>query len=371
MSALEELYLVLAAIYLADCLVWVRTQSSVFTKRWRTYRRADGGALWGNAQAGLNLAWPLPPLGCVFVSEPLPLALAAEGVCNPSTRRLASWEETRRVELHGRELRLGREVLASTSSARATAQLAEELWRLASLAQAERERALDALAEQRFDAATIPARLERMRPERARLLPLANALFVYAFVALPLVIEYVGLVPTLLWTASGLLALQAATVLTFARAQARLFPGATGENRGAWLSIALSPPGAMRSADLLSRDFLADRDPLALAAVLLPREDFERCAAERLRAARHVSPPGELAPDAARVLAAARARELRALEALLRRCGLDPERLDAPPERLGEDCLAYCPRCRAQYLHSSGTCEPCSGVALRAFELPR
>lgn len=371
MSALEELYLVLAAIYLADCLVWVRTQASVFTKRWKRYRRADGGALWGNAQAGLNLGWPLPPLGCIFVAEPLPCALAPEGLCALDTRRVLDWEAARALECVGRELRVDGACWVRTSSSRSAARLWSELRRLAALEPAARARALAEFAAARFDERAIPARFERMRPERARLLPWNNALFLYAFVVLPLVVSNVGLVPTLLATASGLVLLQLAAVVSFARAASRLYPGESGENRAAWIGIALSPPGAMRSADLLSRDWLADFDPLAVAALLLPRAEFEREAALRLRRVRHDVLAQDASAAAQAVLGAWRELELRLLEAALRRAGLDPEVLDAPPQALGEDCLSYCPRCQAQYLHAEGACEPCSGVVLRRLRRGR
>ena len=281
MSPLEELYLVLAAIYLVDCLHWVRRDAQVFRARWRRFELQQGGALFGNAQAGLNLAWPLPPLGTIYICDG---AAAAEG---------------------------------------------------------------------RYDTRWIAERRAAADAARALVLPWAHAQLCLCFVLAPIAIEEIGLVPLLPWLLAALLALQVGGSIAFARAHARLWPGERGVRRGKLAALALSPPGLMRAADVLTRDLFAGRAGLAVACVLLERAAFEREAGRGLRAARHPE-PGD-------------ARELRELERFLRAQGLEPDALDAPPERLGEDCLCYCPRCQAQYVIPGGSCEGCSGLALVPF----
>ncbi len=284
MSPLEELYLVLTAIYLVDCLHWVRRDAQVFVARWKRFELQEGGALFGNAQAGLNLAWPLPPLGTIYVCE----ARRAEG---------------------------------------------------------------------RYDTRWIAERRAAADAARALVLPWAHAQLLLCFVLVPVAIEAIGLVPLLPWLLAALLAVQAGGLVAFARAHARLWPGERGPRRGQLAALALSPPGLMRAADLLTRDLFAGRAGLAVACVLLERAPFERLAGRALRAARHPA-PGD-------------SRELHELERFLRAQRLEPDALDAPPERLGEDCLCYCPRCQTQFVIEAGSCESCSGIALVPFGAAR
>jgi len=279
LSPLEELYLVLAAIYLVDCLHWVRRDTRVFRARWRRFELQQGGALFGNAEAGLNLAWPLPPLGTIYVCA-----------------------------------------------------------------------APRARAEGRYDTRWIAERRAACDAARARVLPWAHAQLLLCFVLAPIAIDRIGLVPLLPWLLAALLGVQVGGSFAFARAHARLWPGERGARRGKLVALALSPPGLMRAADVLTRDLFAGRAWLAVACVLLERAAFEREAGRELRAARH-----PLREDA------------RELEHFLRAQGLDPDALDAPPERLGADCLCYCPRCQSQFVIPAGSCEPCSGIALVPF----
>src|SRR5947199_254181 len=71
MGELESLLLVLALIYLSECLVWVR-RGALAIRNWRgrNSRIVDPGALLGNQRGGFLLANPLPPLGNAFARPP-------------------------------------------------------------------------------------------------------------------------------------------------------------------------------------------------------------------------------------------------------------------------------------------------------------
>jgi hypothetical protein len=355
LSPLEELYLVLALVYLLDCAHWVRRRASVFRARWKRFELQQGGALFGNEHAGLNLAWPLPPLGRLHVCD-APLAAHEQG-CEGEW--LLSWSEAAALRVEGRDLRAGRRVFARASSPRAAQLWYAELRALSALAPARRNGELEARRRERFDARAIAERRDEAARACAPLLPWAHAQLGVCFVGAPLAIERFGLVPVLPWLVALLLAVQLGAVVSFARAHERVWPGERAQRRVGIASIALSPPGAMRCADLLVRDLFAGREPLAVASVLLERPEFERLAGARLRAERHPVPGS-----------ASRAPELRELERFLAEQGLDPARLDAPPAPLAADCLCYCPRCQAQFVIAGGSCEACSGVALVAFGRP-
>src|SRR5262245_15496372 len=81
MGELESLLLVLALIYLSECLVWIPRGAPAFTS-WRGIRfglRSSGSWL-GNQRGSVLLSNPLPPLGTVFIVPDLPLSVALSAV---------------------------------------------------------------------------------------------------------------------------------------------------------------------------------------------------------------------------------------------------------------------------------------------------
>ena len=82
MGDLESLLLVLVALYLAECLVWLRRGTVGFVNVWglrrtRWFLRHPGGTL-ANQRGAVTFANPLPPLGTIFFGQPAPLSLSAE-----------------------------------------------------------------------------------------------------------------------------------------------------------------------------------------------------------------------------------------------------------------------------------------------------
>src|SRR5881396_3647174 len=129
MGELESLLLVLALIYLSECLVWVPRGALAFSS-WRGIRFGIRfSASWiGNQHGGLLLSNPLPPLGTVFIVPNLPLSLAPaavfaySSVClDPAGRpwqsaRHLSFDEVRNVGVDGRKLLVNDEVFFKAAS---------------------------------------------------------------------------------------------------------------------------------------------------------------------------------------------------------------------------------------------------------------
>src|SRR5436190_151195 len=119
MGDLESLLLVLAAIYLTECAVWVRRGGvAIHSYRGRTWRLWHPGALLGNAWGALFLANPLPPLGTVLLSHQFPVSFSPEGLLsftacciNPGWRPSPTanhlrYEEAQTIAVEGRSLRI-------------------------------------------------------------------------------------------------------------------------------------------------------------------------------------------------------------------------------------------------------------------------
>ncbi len=143
MGDLESLLLVLAAIYLSECVVWVRRGGVAFhSHRGKTWRFWHPGAVLGNARGAMFLANPIPPLGTVLVSHQFPVSFSPQGVIsftaaciNPGWRPAQSanhlrYEEARTIAVEGRTLRVNGGLFVKAPSpavARAQASLLRRL----------------------------------------------------------------------------------------------------------------------------------------------------------------------------------------------------------------------------------------------------
>ena len=105
MGELESLLLILALIYLSECLVWVRRGALAFAS-WRGNRFGlrPPGTWMGNQRGGLLLSNPFPPLGTVLIVPDLPLSLAPAAVFAYSSVCLdpagRPWQTARHLSFH-------------------------------------------------------------------------------------------------------------------------------------------------------------------------------------------------------------------------------------------------------------------------------
>src|SRR5262245_59492096 len=81
MGELESLLLVLALIYLSECLVWVPRGVLAFASwRGKVFGVRQSGASLGNQHGSLRLSNPFPPLGSVLLIPDYPVSLAPAAV---------------------------------------------------------------------------------------------------------------------------------------------------------------------------------------------------------------------------------------------------------------------------------------------------
>jgi hypothetical protein len=378
----QALYLLLAVVYLFECLIWVGRETVVFRAPWgRSFGILGAEGLPGTTRWGGLLAFPLPPLGTLLVTQQWPLSVSPQGALaftaqafNPGGRheqeaRLVRFEEIRTVGCEGRVVLVNGERFLAADSAALARHLAAYLGRLRRLPPPAREGAVREELARMLDAAALARRVEELRRRRCGVLLAANALFVHLFAVCPLVVAARGLSGTWAWLLAPALALQAAAVAGFFREHARLHPRDSAERWTAALSMALVPPAAIRAADHLGRSLAAGHHPLAAARVLCPREAFEEFAARVLRDLRHPLRPACPSPDpsAAAVESWHRAEALRAAEAFARRELGDGWSVPAEPARESPGSLSFCPRCFAQYTLDSGSCGDCGDLELVRF----
>jgi len=383
MSDLQLLFLVLAALYGAECLCWLRRGSVAFTT-WlgRSWSVRHPGTLAGNQSGGFILAAPLPPLGTVLIAHQIPLSLSPTGVLAfvatnvhpgwrpPQSGGFVRWENLGTVRVRGKKLLINGErflVAATPSFAR---HLGAELQRLAKLTPPEREIAVAGMLRATIDRQALAARLRDFQTRSARVRWVGNALFLYLLVIAPGLIWHFGLGRTWPGLLLGLLTLTIATAIFFGRAHRALYPAADEERFTQRLTIALAPSSALRAHDLLSRPLVECFHPLVLAKQLLPNNEFRTFARRVLLDLRHPARPcvPSETPEVIATEAYARHALRTATEEFLNQQGLAPDELGSPPTPTDAACRSFCPRCGTQFTLPHAVCGDCGGLAAEEFQ---
>ena len=426
MGDLESLLLVIAAIYLTECAVWVRRSSVAAQTGWGSqWRLRHPGVVWGNAHGAVVLANPLPPLGTVLLSHPFPVSLSPQAMLSftavcldaggrpPQAAHWLKYSEAQTISTEGKSVLVNGTDFVKASSPTAARRLAGLLRELKGLTERERAPAI-----RRALAATLNAKAARKRWEEfhggfgnpslsssrgneapissenashagdqslltsaatifrirsqaqgPRLRWLGNILFVYLFVISPALIWYFGFRLAGLWVVAGLLAQTFTIGWRFWRAHGGLYPGGSEERFVPFLTMLLAPPSAIRAHDLLARRLVENFHPLVVAEVFCPGAPLHRLARRVLLDLCFPLLPSAPSSEAAVVQPEEWFRGVLSeeCERAVERAGLKPSELTQPPARSEATHRSYCPRCDAQFVVEAGTCADCGGRALAAF----
>lgn len=382
MGDLESLLLIIAAIYLTECAVWVR-RSSVAAQQGPggQWRLRHAGVVLGNAHGAVVMANPLPPLGTLLLSHPFPVSLSPQAMLSftsvcldaggrpPQSARWLKYPEARTIGTEGSSVFVNETVFAKSPSSSAARRLAALMRELKSLSEKERAPAIRRALAATLDAKAVRKRWEEFQMRSPRLRSLGNVLFVYLFVIAPGLIWYFGLRHAWPGVVAGLLVQTFSIGWHFWRAHGALYPGGSEERFTPFLTMLLAPPTAIRAHDLLARRLVENFHPLAVAEVFCPGAPFQQLARRALLDLRFPVLPSTPSPepDVVQTEEWFRGVLLEECEKAVERAGLKPSELTQPPARSESAHRSYCPRCDAQFVVEAGTCADCGGRALVAI----
>jgi uncharacterized membrane protein len=376
MTEVQALFLILAAIYLVQCIVWVPEDSVVLRRGLgRSWRFAPGGLFLAALKLRGVPVNPLPPLPGLIVCEPPKVFISPEGVAAPvqaagglletATLEFFSFDQISAIRAEDKKLVLNSQPLCSFGSALRTRDFVALLSKVRSAGKSERPAIIASNWRAAFDAKAINERMA-IYYERTALLRLAcNLLFLLLFGLVPLTVWRRGLAGTWPFLLAGLMAYLVVISSEFIRAHKILYPTAGDERLTEAISVVLSPAGALRANDLLLKNLLVVFHPVAVARQLCSEPVFMAFAS---RALRELSFP--LAFEGASQAEQARRwwfeQELRAVRIFLVKIGINPQELLAPPDR-EPGCHSFCPRCCSQYVPTVGVCKECGDIELCPF----
>lgn len=380
MSEGQTLLLVLVLIYLFECLIWVKRESVAFVSSMSGRWRLTVPPSWlGNANGGILLLNPLPPAGRVFLSHLSPISISPSGVCAynlqtlPSearspgqTGRFVPFNKVTSATNDGVYLLLNDEKFAKCATARQARTLAKLIAEITKASTSKRERMVRTWVSKQFAIGDAEARLREgnaiIQPMRA----LSLILFLFLFVATPVLVMGFGLMRLIIPVAAVMVILAVLIGILFHRAHKRLFPAETMERFENLVKMILCPPVSIRAPDILTRNLLAEYSPIVLANLLAGSREQQFIRAFILDL-QHPLKHEVSDETAAQTISWTAAEQLNVcLEQVKAGRYLKAEELSAPFQR-ESNSISYCPRCRCQFVVSEVECPDCPGVGLVNF----
>ena len=382
MTDFEFLMLVLTALYLSECCLWVRRSAVVFRTIFRrrcAVTRPPSGL--GSPQGGLVFLNPLPPFGAAFVCHPWPVSLAAEGAYSyvaqtvhpegrlDQTARCIPIEDLANATSASGAVYVQEQPFVHLGDPEAAAHYARVLRFLSAIPWAQRDTAIRSELATATDTQAITWRVTTYRRATWSLRLWCHLMFAIVFVGFPAIVRFHQARVFWPWLVVLFVVCLGAILRGFYKAHRQLMPFAVEER---WRSLAimiLTPTAAIRACDRLSRCLLAAYHPLAVAMVLCPEQELRAFGRRVLLDVKHPLQPvcPEDAGPGRSIEASFRAALAAALDALVVRAGYDPAVWTEPPRAEDPSSLSYCPRCDAEYILEEGLCHRCGGVPLQSF----
>lgn len=382
----EVLLLVFALIYLSECLVWLTPTSYALVAWWSRRHTVTRAAMHFSALGrGIALLQPLPPFGSVFVGQawpvsPLPdglsllsretpnLGPAREGARRRDSAAWFAWETIQGFRADASSVRIETPdpppPVACATAAHAV-QLACDLEVIRRADPDARSRVIDRILRRSFRARRAGRKAAFFRRATAPLRLNQCVLFVAVFVGLPLSYWRFHDEPRFFIALGGTWLMMALVAIDGFLLHRRFYPRLASDR---WQHLILSlifPHYTLRTLDTLSKGFLADCHPTAMAAALADEPLAMRFLATVARDAHWPVPL--VHPDATAV-SAADAFRLRFFQpGFLAAFG--PQDRFAAIRPSDDNYPAHCPRCGTDYRAEGLPCDDCGGIRTVAAQL--
>jgi hypothetical protein len=375
----QTLFLILGLLYLSECLVWIGRRSVLFSSRWcYRWRASFAGEYFGNADGGIALLNPLPPLGSSFLGHWVPVSISPDGVCALTLQGLQdtgrplqagmvlAYEEISDTRADGKQLLLNGSRFAKCCTMEQATSLAKLIKRVLSAPMEQREKLIRESLVMQFAKEEALNHLAQVSDLAARMRWNCSAFFIFLYVITPIIVSTYGLNRFVIPVALVMLLSALFLSVTYFRAHKTLCPSQSHDRLSNVVKMILCPPMTIRAADLLTLNALSQFHPVLLANLLLGSDSvaFTRAVITDLkypirydltdrRALSIVSWYAECELDACTKFL--ETQNSTTLDDLL-----------VPPSWDGVSS-AYCPRCSCQFITHSGECPYCPGVNLLPF----
>ena len=364
----ETLLFVLLLLYLSECGIWVKRESVAFVSGWRRWRLATPSSWLGNARGGILFLNPLPPSGKVLLSHLSPISISPSGVCALNVQTLPSaarspfqtgdflpFGKIKESGVDGSHLTINKERFAKCATAKQARTLAGVIAEIAKASTSKREVLARNWIAKQYSVKDATVRLKEAQPLIKPIQSLGLILFLFLFVLTPVLGSFFGLMTLVIPVAIVMVALAVEIAILFRRAHRKLYPAESAERLESLVKMILCPPVAIRAADILTKNLLAEFSPIILAEVLTGSGERQFVRSVIL----------DLKHPLKHELSDANAVETItwAANEQVKLC----ERQALAPTQREENSISYCPRCECQFVVAVVECPDCPGVDLIAF----
>jgi len=333
----------------------------------------------GNANGGLLFLNPLPPAGQVFLSHLSPISISPSGVCAFNLQTLPSearspyqsgqflpFNKIKNSGSDGVYLVINNEKFTKCANANQARALAKLISGLVKASTSKREGMARTWVLKQFAAEEAAGVLKRSEELIKPIQQMGVILFLFLFVFTPGVAFTFGLSGLIIPVAGVMVALAIEIAIMFHRAHKKLYPAESSERLESLVKMILCPPVSIRAADILTKNLLAEYSPIVLASVL-PGSGEKQFVRSVILDLQHPLKHEVSEADAEKTIFWTAGEQLKVcLDQVKKGRYLSPEELLAPSQR-EENSIAYCPRCRCQFVIADGECPDCPGVELTKF----
>lgn len=364
----ETLLFVLILLYLSECLIWVKRESIAFVCTWRRWRLTTPSSWLGNARGGILFLNPLPPSGKVFLSHLSPVSISPSGVCALNVQTLPSearspfqtgeflpFGKIKDAGVDGPYLTINDQRFAKCATPKQARALASVIVPMLKASASKREGMARNWIAKQYSASDAAALLKEAQALIKPIQSLGLILFLFLFVLTPVLGSFFGLMTLIVPVAIVMVALAIEIAILFRRAHRKLFPAESSERLESLVKMILCPPVAIRAADTLTKNLLAEFSPIVLAEVLTgsgERQFVRSVILDLKHPVRH-----ELSDEnAVETVRWAADEQLKVCEPYV-----------LTPTQREENSISYCPRCECQFVVEIVECPDCPGVRVSEF----
>lgn len=355
-----NLYIVLAALYVLECIVKVNYSSIIFiqAKKWWSYSSFDK---WYHVKENVfYVTNPFTPWRKALILSKDSIFFSPQGLFVPSISFFIKYNDIKSVSIENNKLFINSKMRLRCNNHEETIQYKETITSIAMSDYLNRENLIYEFIKKRISHASLLKRLSQV--DNYPFLKIHTILlFISIFLCVPILVLTKGLASTWYIIASAILSQNIIISILYYRLHKKIYLYQKSERIVTALTILFYPPAAINAYRTLTRN-LAGETCAAIAAVYLLNEKMSAALVSKyLRELKYILNENKtdqqysvlrwysekLIPEISRIIT----KKYPYLE------------LYKKPVPENELMSSYCPRCLTQYVKNSKTCSDC-GIKL-------
>lgn len=377
----QTLLLVLFLLFLFECLIWVHRNTviinSYFYSGWQLRYPSSN---FGNKNGGFFLRNPLPPLGVIFLCQPIPFSFSSNKIVSYISQQLTdsgkpkqiekvfSFNEIKNISIQLNEIYINGELFVKCRTNQLARFFSDFISNVKDISQNSREEYYNKFFQNLLDIDRIKTLYNKYKKKSIYLRLFCNILWIYIFIFSICIIYIFGFILSIFYLLTGYLILHLLTVIIFYFTFRYFYPDSSKEELYSnLLIILLFPPSAIRSIDKISLNLFDRYHPLAVMIAISHDSNFEIFVKKIILDLKFPLGNESLPKDIQNISNWYRNKQIKILKSFFKNNAIDLKNLLTPSISSDVTVKAYCPRCHVEYTSTEGQCSDCNGIDLVPF----